>query len=131
MAWVRTVLVLGLLLAPGCHDILYPRFDKGMWASYIHLNDLNIGMSKGAVEGVMGPPNIKEEGDYRGGRYTIYFYLTHDRDQEGSGTVRGGYTPVVLKDNRLVGVGKRAYDQATDKTVYTDDYPNLPWRVTK
>ncbi len=131
MVWVRMLLVLGLLLAAGCEDMLYPRFDKKMWATYIHLNEVSMGMSKSEVEGVIGPPGIREEGDFRGGRYTFYFYLTHDRDQEGSGTVRGGYTPLVFKDSRLVGIGKRAYDQATDKAIYTDDYPNLPWRTTK
>jgi hypothetical protein len=129
--WVRMLVVLGLLLAAGCQDMLYPRFDKKMWATYIDLNEVSLGMSRSQVEGVMGPPAIKEEGDYRTGRYTFYFYLTHDMDQEGSGTVRGGYTPLVFKDNRLVGIGKRAYNLATEQTTYTEDYPNLPWRAIK
>jgi hypothetical protein len=37
-------------------------------------------------------------------------------DYEESGTVRGGYTPFVFRDNRLVGKGKRDYLRAVDRS---------------
>jgi outer membrane protein assembly factor BamE (lipoprotein component of BamABCDE complex) len=108
MAWLRLVLVLGILTA-GCGHMSYQRFDKQMWANYIHANELQKGMSKAEVTGIMGPPAIRESGDYRGGHYTVYFYLTHSMDFADSNTVRGGYTPLVFKNDRLAGIGKRDY----------------------
>ena len=128
----RAVIVLGLLVgAAGCADMLFPRFDKKMWGTYMHLNQVSEGMSRSEVVGVMGPPQIKEEGDYRTGHYVVFYYLTHDMDSEGSGTMRGGYTPLVLKNDRVVGIGKRAYYQATDQLGYTEEYPGLPWKGVK
>ena len=79
-------------------------------------------MSKAEVVGIMGQPPTREDGDYRGGHYSIYFYLTHSMDFQDSNTVRGGYTPLVFKDNRLVGIGKLDYRMAVDRP----DGGNLP-----
>jgi outer membrane protein assembly factor BamE (lipoprotein component of BamABCDE complex) len=114
MAWLNLLLVLGMLTA-GCDQILYQRFEKQMWANYVHLNELRLGMTRSEVLGIMGSPGIQESGDYRGGHYTIYFYLTHSMDFEDSDTVRGGYTPLVFQKDRLVGIGKREYRQAVDR----------------
>jgi hypothetical protein len=130
MIWLRLLMVLGIFSA-GCGGILYQRPDKRIWTNFIHLNELHRGMDRGEVEGIMGPPQIKEEGDYRGGHYVFYFYLTHNFDSEGSETVRGGYTPLVFQKNRLVGIGKREYRLAVDRFPYTDESPSLPWRRTQ
>jgi len=114
MGWLNLLLVLGMLTA-GCDQILYQRFEKQMWANYVHLNELRPGMARTEVLGIMGPPGIQESGDYRGGRYTVYFYLTHSMDFDESNTVRGGYTPLVFQNDRLVGIGKRDYRQAVDR----------------
>ena len=115
MAWLNLLLVLGLLTT-GCDQILYQRFEKQMWSNYIHLNELRLGMPKTEVLGIMGPPGIQESGDYRAGHFTVYFYLTHSMDFEDSNTVRGGYTPLVFQKDRLVGIGRRAYRQAVDRS---------------
>ncbi len=114
MVWLQLIIALGMLTA-GCDHILYQRFEKSMWTNYIHLNDVKLGMSKADVLGIMGPPGIKEDGDYRGGHYTIYFYLTHSMDFPESNTVRNGFTPLVFQKDRLVGMGKRDYRQAVDR----------------
>jgi hypothetical protein len=114
MVWLRMVLAL-LLLVVGCDRVLFPRFEKPMWSSYIKLQELQLGMSSFEVEGIMGPPAIKESGDYRGGRYVFYFYLTHSMDYEGGNTVRNGYTPLVFKQGRLEGIGKLAYRMAVER----------------
>jgi outer membrane protein assembly factor BamE (lipoprotein component of BamABCDE complex) len=114
MAWLQIILALGMLLS-GCDTVLYPRFEKAMWTTYIHLQDVRPGMTMSEVEGIMGPPQIKEEGDYAGGRYVFYFYLTHSMDYEGGETVRNGYTPLVFQRNRLEGIGKKAYRAAVDR----------------
>lgn len=129
MNWLGMLLALGMLTV-GCDRVLYQRFDKGMWASYFRLQDVNLGMSKAEVEGIMGPPGVKEEGEYRGGRYTFYFYLTHSMDFEDSDTVRNGYTPLVFQDNRLVGIGRRAYRMAVDRPE-DGRFPGLPWTGVK
>jgi hypothetical protein len=115
------ILVLSLL-AVGCEHVLFQRFEKPMWSNYIHINELHLGMTRAEVVGTVGQPGIREDGDYRGGHYVIYFYLTHSMDFQDSNTVRGGYTPLVFKDNKLVGIGKRDYRMAVDRP----DAGNLP-----
>jgi hypothetical protein len=129
MVWLSALLVLGMLVT-GCDTVLYQRFEKDMWSSYVRLNEVKLGMSKSEVEGLMGPPASKEDGDYRHGRYTIYFYLTHSMDFEDNSTVRGGYTPLVFQDNRLVGIGKREYHMAVDRPE-TGRPPSMPWEGVK
>jgi outer membrane protein assembly factor BamE (lipoprotein component of BamABCDE complex) len=130
MAWLHLLLLLGMLTT-GCDRVLFQRFDKSMWSNYIRLNEVKMGMTKSEVLGIMGPPGIKESGDYRGGHYTVYFYLTHSMDFEESNTVRNGYTPLVFKNDRLVGIGKRDYRQAVDRPE-AEQVPrvNLPWGRT-
>ncbi len=131
MAWLHLILVLGMLTA-GCDQILYQRFEKDMWSNYVRQNDVILGMTKSEVVGIVGQPGIKEEGDYRGGHYTIYFYLTHSMDFEESNTVRNGYTPLVFKSNSLVGIGKRDYLRAVDRPG-DEGVPNtnIPWKNTQ
>jgi len=126
MVWLQMILVLGIMLT-GCDAVLYPRFEKDMWSSYIRLQDVHPGMSTSEVVGIVGPPGIKEEGDYRGGHYVFYFYLTHSMDYDGGETVRNGYTPLVFKGDRLVGIGKRAYRSAVERQDSIDS-PDLPWK---
>ena len=117
MSWLRLVLVflvLGILVT-GCDSVLYPRFEKSMWSSYMRMQELKLGMSQGSVESIMGKPNIQEEGDYRGGHYVFWFYLTHSMDYTGGSTVRNGYTPLVFQRGRLEGIGRRAYKQAVER----------------
>ncbi len=129
MAWVWFIVALGMLGAAGCEDtILYQRFDRQMWSNYINLNQVHKGMSQREVEAQVGPPRVKEEGDYQGGHFVFYFYHTHSMDQEGSNTVRGGFTPLVFKGDRLVGIGAREYKMATDQFPYADEMPDSPWK---
>ena len=60
----------------------------------------------------MGPPGVVEEGENPG--ETFLFYQTHNMDKLGNETIRGGLTPLVFKDDRLVGIGARAYNRAMD-----------------
>lgn len=130
MAWLHLLIVLGIF-SMGCGEqILFQRFEKGMWSNYIHLNELKTGMHTAEVAGIMGPPGIREEGDYRGGRYVIYFYLTHSMDFPDSDTVRNGFTPLVFKNDRLVGIGRRDYRMAVDRPEQ-EGAPNLPWKRTQ
>jgi len=115
MFWLRLLLLLGIFSAGCDQHVLYQRFDKDMWSNYVHLNQVHLGMTRAEVVGLMGQPGIREEGDYSGGHYSIYFYLTHSMDFDESSTVRGGYTPLVFKDNKLVGIGKRDYRMAVDR----------------
>lgn len=115
MSWLPLILVLTMFSAGCAEHVLYQRFDKDMWSKYVHVNELQLGMSKSEVVGIMGQPGIRESGDYRGGHYDIYFYLTHSMDFTDSSTVRGGYTPLVFQKDRLVGIGKRDYRMAVDR----------------
>jgi hypothetical protein len=129
MTWLRLLLVLGMF-SVGCGEqMLYQRFDKSMWNNYIRLNEVKLGMHTTEVAGIMGPPAIRESGDYRGGHYTVYFYLTHSMDFPESNTVRGGYSPLVFQNDVLVGMGKRDYRRAVDRPE-AESAPNLPWERT-
>ncbi len=131
MSWAYLIVALGILTAGCGEQIMYQRFDKGMWANYSHMNELKIGMSKAEVLGIMGPPGIQESGDYRTGHYTLLFYLTHSMDFDESNTVRNGYTPLVFKGDRLVGIGKRDYRQAVDRPEAVGvPAGSLPWSRT-
>ncbi len=130
MGWLNLLVVLGILAA-GCDHVMYQRFEKNMWSNYVHLNDVKLGMSKSEVLCIMGTPGISESGDYRGGHYTILFYLTHSMDFEESNTVRNGYTPLVFKGDTLVGRGKRDYRQAVDRPEAVGvPAGSLPWSRT-
>jgi outer membrane protein assembly factor BamE (lipoprotein component of BamABCDE complex) len=124
------IVVICLLLVSACDKFLYPRFDKGMWSSYAGLQDVKPGMSTAEVIGIMGPPKVKEEATYAKGSYTFYFYQTHSMDYDYSETVRGGYTPLVFKDGRLAGIGKRAYRGAVERPVEGGGVPQFPWEKT-
>ena len=130
MAWLRLLLVLGIFSAGCGEQVLYQRFEKNMWSNYIRLNDVKMGMATSEVVGIVGTPAIREDGDYRGGHYTFYFYLTHSMDFPDGNTVRNGYTPLVFKNDRLVGMGKRDYRQAVDRPEQ-ETAPNLPWQRTQ
>jgi outer membrane protein assembly factor BamE (lipoprotein component of BamABCDE complex) len=132
MAWSYLILALAILTAGCSEQIMFQRFDRSMWSSYAHLNELKLGMTKTEVLGIAGAPGIQESGDYRGGHYTILFYLTHTMDFEESDTVRNGYTPLVFKNDRLVGIGKRDYRQAVDRPEAVGvPAGSLPWSRTQ
>jgi outer membrane protein assembly factor BamE (lipoprotein component of BamABCDE complex) len=132
MAWSYLILVIGILTAGCGEQIMYQRFDRSMWSNYVHLNELKNGMTTVEVLGIMGPPGIKESGDYRSGHYNVYFYLTHSMDFDESNTVRNGYTPLVFKSDKLVGIGKRDYRQAVDRPEAVGvPAGNLPWSRTQ
>ncbi len=103
--------LLALLLGPAaCGNVLYPRFESQMWSSFFRLQELQPGMTKEEVITRMGPPRVTEEGGQAG--VTVLMYQTHALDQEGSETIRGGLTPLVFQNDRLVGMGQRAYNRA-------------------
>jgi len=130
MAWLHLLVVLGMF-SVGCGEqVLFQRFEKNMWSNYIRLNEVKRGMRTSEVVGIMGEPGVREEGDYRGGHYTIFFYLTHSMDFPESNTVRNGYTPLVFKNDILMGMGKRDYRLAVDRPG-EDGAPNLPWTRTQ
>jgi hypothetical protein len=104
------LLALVLLWLPACGNVLYPRIESKMWTSYFHLQEIKPGMSKQEVISKMGSPRVTEEGAKSG--LTVLMYQTHTMDTEGSETIRGGLTPLVFQDDRLVGIGQRAYNRA-------------------
>jgi hypothetical protein len=104
-------LVLVMAGLPACGErVLYPRIDSSMWSSYFQLQEIRPGMTKQEVIAKMGPPRVVEEGGRSG--ESFLFYQTHNMDTEGSETIRGGLTPLVFKNDQLVGMGQRAYNRA-------------------
>lgn len=127
MRYLGVVLVLAWL-STGCGETVLTQWPKQqIFNQYFRLQDVKLGMSQAEVDSIMGPPPVQEEGEYRAGRYTFYFYRTHNMDYEGSGTVRGGYTPLIFQDKRLIGKGKRDYYRATEQ-LGEDEAPASPWQ---
>lgn len=129
--WPR-LLVLGLLLGSlvACETFLYPRFEGKMWRSYLNLQEIQPGMTKDEVLARMGNPEVAEEAERAGEKYTIWLYRTHTMDMPGSETVRGGLTPLVFKDNRVVGIGQRAYARIMG-TIPQDTLRPTPYELTR
>ena len=123
MSWLSLALIVIPLLW-GCGDKILTQWPKKeIFAVYFREQGVKLGMSREEVEGIMGRPQVKEEGDFRGGHFLLYFYRTHNMDFPESGTVRGGYTPFVFQNNRLVGKGKRDYLKAVDRSWAEDLAP--------
>jgi|UniRef100_A0A7C5EMT2 hypothetical protein len=125
MPWLPLFLVL-VTLAVGCQGKVLTQWPRQeIFASYVKYQGVKLGMTREEVEGIMGPPHSREEGDYRGGHFVITFYRTHNMDYPESGTVRGGYTPLVFQNDRLVGKGKRDYLRAVDRP-WSEETPASP-----
>jgi len=119
--------LLGLLMS-GCGETILTQWPKeAIFNQYFRLQDVKLGMSRQEVESIMGPPPVREDGDFSRGHFTFYFYRTHNMDYEGSETVRGGYTPLVFQKDALVGLGRRDYRQAADRHLITD-LQSGPWK---
>lgn len=127
MRYLGVVLLLAGL-AVGCGEAVLTQWPKQqIFNQYFRLQEVKLGMSQAEVDSIMGPPFVQEEGEYPTGLYTLYFYRTHNMDYEGSGTVRGGYTPLIFLDKRLVGKGKRDYYRATEQRGEDEASPS-PWQ---
>ncbi len=121
MSWLA-ILLLMVPLVWGCGGKILTQWpQKQIFSEYFRQQQVKIGMSREEVEAIMGPPQIREEGDFRGGNYLLYFYRTHNMDYPESNTVRGGYTPFIFQNNRLVGKGSRAYFQAVDRSAWSSE----------
>lgn len=123
MPWLSLALIL-FTLALGCEGRILTQWPRQeIFSAYVKYQGVKLGMTREEVEGIMGPPHTREEGEYRGGRFVLYFYRTHNMDYPESGTVRGGYTPLVFQHDRLVGKGKRDYLKAVDRPWSEDTSP--------
>jgi hypothetical protein len=121
MSWLLSLLLIVVPLAWGCGGKILTQWpQKQIFSEYFRQQQVNIGMSREEVEAIMGPPQIQEEGDYGGGTFLLYFYRTHNMDYPESGTVRGGFTPFIFQNNRLVGKGSRAYFKAVDRSAWSE-----------
>jgi outer membrane protein assembly factor BamE (lipoprotein component of BamABCDE complex) len=127
MYWISILLICGLL-AGGCAEHIQTQLpQQGTFNTFFRMQNVRAGMSRNEVEAVMGPPQIREEGDYRRGHFVFYFYRTHSMDMAGSNTVRGGYTPLVFQGDYLVGMGTRAYLRAVDRP-WMEPVEKSPWQ---
>jgi hypothetical protein len=124
MAWLP---LLFCLLATGCAETVLTQWpQESIFREYFRLQEVKLGMNRAEVESLMGTPQVREEGDYRGGHYLLWFYRTHNMDYEGSETVRGGYTPLIFQKDILVGLGRRDYLRAVDRPWATEEMPVSP-----
>lgn len=129
--WMRLLWSVLLLAATtACGSFLYPRFETQMWRNYVNIQEIQPGMSKDEVLARMGPPEVREEAERAGVKYTLWLYRTHTMDLPGSETVRGGLTPVILQDNRVVGIGQRAYARVMG-TIPQDTLRPTPYELTR
>jgi hypothetical protein len=120
MSWLF-ILLLIVPLAWGCGGGIQTQWpQKQIFSEYFRQQEVKLGMSRQEVEAIMGPPQIQEEGDFKGGHFLLYFYRTHNMDYPESGTVRGGFSPFIFQNDRLVGKGSRAYFKAVDRSAWSE-----------
>jgi outer membrane protein assembly factor BamE (lipoprotein component of BamABCDE complex) len=121
MSWLSLLLLI-IPLALGCGGRVLTQWpQKQIFTEYFRQQEVKLGMSRQEVEAIMGSPQMHEEGDFGGGHFLVYFYRTHNMDYSESGTVRGGYTPFIFQNNRLVGKGSRAYFRAVDRASWSEE----------
>jgi outer membrane protein assembly factor BamE (lipoprotein component of BamABCDE complex) len=128
MSWFSILLICGVLVGGCTTERFQTQLPKqGSFNLYFRLQNVNTGMTRSEVEAVMGPPQIREAGDYRKGHFVFYYYRTHSMDYDGSNTVRGGYTPLVFQKDVLVGMGTRDYLKAVDRP-WMEPAEKAPWQ---
>lgn len=76
-----------------------------------NLEQLKRGMTKEEVLNIMGEP-LKDEKRYRDP--DVWFYYTETKWSDGNAT-RDECTPLVFKDGRLIGWGKKYYKKRIQK----------------
>ncbi len=87
--------------------------DKSDWKeiqnkNMSHINNLSLGMDRTAVTNLMGAPTFSEafQAD-DGSNYSILFYRTHRAKGDGK-TTKDETTPLVFKNDKLIGWGNDA-----------------------
>jgi hypothetical protein len=116
MTWL-SLLVIIVSLVSGCKGGIQTQWpQRQIFNEFFRTQEVRLGMTLAEVEAIMGSPQVRDEGDFRGGHFVLYFYRTHNMDFPGSDTVRGGYTPFIFQNNLLVGRGSRAYFNAVDRS---------------
>jgi hypothetical protein len=89
MSWLSLLLLI-VPLALGCGGKILTQWpQKQIFTEYFRQQEVKMGMSRQEVEAIMGPPQMQEEGDFKGGHFLLYFYRTHNMDYPESDTIRG------------------------------------------
>ncbi len=70
--------------------------------------DLDIGMERSAVVSRLGTPSFSEAFSRDGDEYRILFFRTRHRHSDGD-TTRDETTPLVFKNDTLIGWGEEVY----------------------
>lgn len=106
-------LLTGCVIAVGTDD-----FEEGSrkWhreaeSNLRHIHDLRIGGSLESVVDEMGQPDISEAFVSSGKTYRVYYYRTARVHSDGK-TTKDETTPLVFVEDRLVGWGDTALQQA-------------------
>ncbi|MEJ2092560.1 MAG: hypothetical protein P8X65_10260 [Syntrophobacterales bacterium] len=92
MSWLSLVLIVFPLVCGCGQKILTQWPKKEIFSTYFREQGVKLGMSREEVEGIMGAPQIKEEGNFRGGHFLLYFYRTHNMDYPRRAIPCGGAT---------------------------------------
>ena len=72
------------------------------------IGQLEFGMSKDDVIRMLGSPDINEAKETSNGAHQVLFYRTHHVTSDGI-TTKDECTPLLVRDNELVGWGNDAY----------------------
>ncbi len=102
------------ITATGCVFIDGEHVDMDDWRSEQDdnreaISQLSIGMSREAVVDRLGTPADSEAFTRDGEEFRVLFYRTRHRHSDGE-TSRDETTPVVFRNDELVGWGQRVYD---------------------
>lgn len=106
-------LVLGTLTSTGCVIIDSERVSLDDWRDRQENNreaisNLEVGTSRTAVIDKLGTPAESEAFNVDGEELRVLFYRTHRRHSDGE-TSRDETTPIVFRNDALIGWGKTIY----------------------
>jgi hypothetical protein len=99
----------------GCVYINGERIKSDDWRDTQEVNRkeisaLSLGMQRSAVIERLGTPNDSEAFQHDGEEVRVLFYRTQRKHSDGE-TTRDETTPLVFKNDQLIGWGKSVYDE--------------------
>jgi hypothetical protein len=83
-------------------------WKKAQRSNQEQVNQLTLGMSADSIRTLMGVPDFTESFNQDGVTVQVLFYRTHHVKSDGK-TTKDECTPLIFKQNSLVGWGDKAY----------------------
>lgn len=110
MAMIPLALTMGgcVISIDGDGDGHHSSWEDREYENRKTISNLNLDLSHSQVTSMLGVPDFTEFHKSDDGSYMVLFYRTHRKKGDGV-TTKDECTPVVFKDDKLVGWGEASY----------------------